>query len=120
MLTRRGALGRGGDMRECSPDPADLVVVQDAVPADFGRRFSHPGGRVGLDPVAVEREVQHRADTRESAVGHHRGTRGNGLEEGPHVPPREIANRTRTPVREDIDPQNAFVFGRALLERACV
>lgn len=78
-------------------------------------------GRVALDPVVLEREVQHFPDEGQNPIGHDRCGPGCDLvDERPHVASGQLPDLPVLPVREEFDFEDALVLPPGFLPRCAV
>ena len=78
---------------ECRPHSANLVFAQHTVSLFFWRKpFDHVAG-IQLDPIVLNREVEHLPDERQCAIGHNRRARRDLVEDGPNLSAGHVLDR---------------------------
>lgn len=101
-------MAQAGGVRRDEPN---LLIRQDALKRSLGAGLRNARRRVGVDPLARHREVQHRADQRERPVRHDRGAAiGDRLDEFPHVAPRDVLHLPRPPRREEVRLEDTLIL----------
>src|SRR5690606_1370306 len=119
---------RGYPMMHCvalAPEGANLLGRQHPITTALWRHGLEPGSRIRIDPLTIEREVEHLLHKRQHAIGHNRGanlflaivcrtlaepTLGDALDETADVTARDLLHLPIAPRRQKVEVDLAFVL----------
>lgn len=99
---------------QCRPEATDLVIAQHAIALSLGGETFDPLTGIRLDPIALDREVEHLPNERERAIRHNRRAIGDLLEQLADLATGDLLRLHRTP---SLHEGHVRTFARLLLVR---